>query len=148
MAEKIIAGSDHGGFRLKQYLVEVLREWGYEVEDLGVFSEDSVDYPDVAEKVAHRVLEVPGSRGLLLCGTGIGVSIAANKVKGIRAAHVSDPYSASMAAAHNSANILTMGGRVVGPELARSILRAYLETPFEGGRHQRRVDKITALEHK
>ena len=148
MKGKIIAGADHGGFRLKQYVVDVLREWGYEVEDLGVFSEDSVDYPDVAEKVARRVLEVDGSRGVLLCGTGIGVSIAANKIKGIRAAHVSDPYSAAMAAAHNNANILTFGGRVVGPELAKSILRAYLDTPFEGGRHQHRIDKIMALEQK
>ncbi len=148
MPGKIIAGADHGGFRLKQYLVDVLREWGYEVEDVGVFSEDSVDYPDIADKLARRVLEVEGSRGLLLCGTGIGVSIAANKVDGIRAAHVSDPYSAAMAAAHNNANVLAMGGRVVGPELAKSILKAYLDTPFEGGRHQRRVDKIMALEHK
>ena len=146
MKGTIALGADHGGYALKEVVKEFLRSEGYEVLDVGTFDETSVDYPDFAEKVARAVLAGEAQRGILLCGTGIGMSIAANKIPGIRAAHVQDPYSARMARAHNDANILTFGGRVVGPELAKEIVRAYLTAEFEGGRHVRRLEKIRTLE--
>ncbi|MCI9626697.1 MAG: ribose 5-phosphate isomerase B [Clostridia bacterium] len=142
----IAIGSDHGGYELKEQLLQFLEENGYETEDCGTFSGESVDYPDIAEKVAKVVLAGDAERGILICGTGIGISIAANKINGIRAAHCTDPYSARMAREHNNANIIALGGRITGTELAIEILCAYLDAEFQGGRHQRRVDKITALE--
>lgn len=139
--------SDHGGLELKQTLLPALEQWGWAAEDLGSRPEEgSVDYPDVALPLARRVAAADPPLGLLICGTGIGVSISANKVPGIRAALCNDTYTAKMARAHNDANVLCLGGRVVGPELARSILEAFLTTDFEGGRHKRRLDKIASFE--
>jgi ribose 5-phosphate isomerase B len=143
----IAVGSDHAGYPLKEALVEALRAEGYELEDFGAFSLDPVDYPDVARDVAKAVASGRFHKGIVICGTGIGVTITANKVAGIRAAACSEPYSARMARAHNDANILGMGARVVGPGLALEIAKAFLETGFEhGSRHERRVDKIKAMD--
>jgi ribose 5-phosphate isomerase B len=122
--------------------VEYLEKKGIEVEDLGTYSTDSVDYPDFAHKVAEAVSQNPGTKGILICGTGIGMSLAANKHKGIRAALCHDAYTAEMARRHNDANILCFGARVVGKGEIESILEAWLNTEFEGGRHERRVKKI------
>lgn len=142
----IAIGSDHGGFELKNHIVKYLEEKGYDVKDYGVYNEDSVDYPDCAKPVCEAVMSGEAERGILLCGTGIGISIAANKHKGIRAALCSDVYSAVMSRQHNNANILCMGGRVLGRELAFMITDAWLETEFEGGRHIRRIEKIHEIE--
>lgn len=140
-------GSDHAGYALKEELLSVLRDDGYEIKDCGTFSLESVDYPDIAVTVAKAVSAGDFDKGILVCGTGIGVSIAANKVKGIRAAATSDTFSARMARAHNDANIVCMGARVVGPGLAHDIAKAFLDTDFEdGSRHERRVNKINALD--
>lgn len=141
---KIYIGSDHGGVELKKELLDYLKENNYDVENLGVDSNDSVDYPDKAREVSYAVLnsDAEDARGIVICGTGIGVSIAANKVKGIRAALVSDCFSAEMARRHNNANVITLGGRTTGPELAKTIVNSYLKADFDGGRHARRVDKI------
>ena len=139
-------GSDHGGYELKNHIIKHLEERGIEVKDYGCFSEASVDYPDVAKAVCEGVTSGEAERGILICGTGIGISIAANKVKGIRAALCSDVYSAKMCRQHNNANILCLGGRVTGRELAFMIVDTYVDENFEGGRHQNRVDKIHALE--
>lgn len=142
-------GADHAGFHLKELLRERLVALGDEVVDLGtVNGEESVDYPDFGERVARAVAERQDGFGLLVCGTGIGISIAANKVPGIRAARVTEPYSARMAREHNDANVLCIGERVTGPGLAEEIVRVFRETPFSGGRHQRRIDKIAALERQ
>jgi ribose 5-phosphate isomerase B len=143
---RLAIGSDHAGYPLKEELANTLREDGYDVEDLGTYSLESCDYPDIAQAVAVEVAAGRFDRGILICGTGIGVTITANKVKGIRAAAVSDTYSARMARAHNNANVLGMGARVVGPGLAHEIATAFLGTEFEGGRHERRVNKINALD--
>ncbi|HBK68884.1 MAG TPA: ribose 5-phosphate isomerase B [Firmicutes bacterium] len=143
---RIAIGSDHAGFQLKAEIAKYLEAKGYEFKDFGVFSSESVDYPDQAALVAKAVAKGEFDQGIIICGTGIGVSIAANKIKGIRAAHCHDVFSAQMARAHNDSNVLTMGSRVVGPGLAETIVEAYLEGKFQGGRHQRRVDKITKLE--
>ena len=144
---KVAVASDHGGYALKE---ELLRRLGGMVEwefvDFGTDGEDSVDYPDYARIVAKRVVSGEFDRGILICGTGLGMAIAANKVRGIRAVTVHDPYSARMTRAHNDTNILTMGGRVIGFDLAEEISRVWLSTTFEGGRHQRRIDKIKQLE--
>lgn len=142
----VAIGSDHAAYALKEELLKVLGDDGYEVKDFGTYSLESCDYPDIAVTVANAVVAGEYDRGILVCGTGIGVSIAANKVKGIRAAATSDTFSARMARAHNNANILCMGARVVGPGLAHEIATAFLETDFEGGRHERRVNKINALD--
>ncbi|MBQ9988552.1 MAG: ribose 5-phosphate isomerase B [Clostridia bacterium] len=142
----IVIGSDHGGFALKEELAAYLKEKGLEVKDMGCYSPESVDYPDVAQAACEEVKQ-QGCLGILLCGTGIGISISANKVPGIRAALCSDPYSARMCREHNNAQVLCLGGRVVGPELAKCIVDAFLEGSFAGGRHQRRVDKIMAIEN-
>ena len=140
---KWFAGSDHAGYDLKVALVTGLRSLGDDVIDLGTDSATrSVDYPDFGYHVARAVAREPHSRGLLVCGTGIGVSIAANRVAGIRAARVTDAYSARMARWHNDANVLCLGQRVTGVGLAEDFLRAFRETEFEGGRHQARVDKL------
>ena len=139
---KYFIGTDHAGFEVKSFVIEYLEKKGIEVEDLGTYSTESVDYPDFAHKVAKAVLENPGSKGILICGTGIGMSLAANKHKGIRAALCHDYYTAEMARRHNDANILCFGARVVGKGEIESILEAWLSHEFEGGRHLRRVEKI------
>lgn len=144
----IAIGCDHGGFELKTHIIKHLEESEIQVFDFGTYSEDSCDYPDIAEKVAKAVANGEYERGILICGTGIGISIAANKVKGIRAALCSDVYSAKMTRKHNDANILCLGGRVTGRELAFMICDTFLSEEFEGGRHQKRIDKIHKLENK
>lgn len=139
-------GSDHGGFKLKREIIDYLKEQGIEYQDFGTYSTDSVDYPDFARAVAEAVAAGKYERGILCCGTGIGVSIAANKVAGIRAALCHDTFSARMAGEHNMANIITMGERVIGAGLAREIVKAWLGAKFAGGRHARRLDKIAAME--
>jgi ribose 5-phosphate isomerase B len=148
MADRIVAGSDHAGLALRAEAVRVAREKGFAVEDLGPFSGDSVDYPDHARQVAAEVAAGRARLGILVCGTGIGMSIAANKVAGIRAAHCTNELEARMARAHNDANVLCIGERVVGLGLGAAIVTAFLEQPFEAGRHQRRVDKIAAMERE
>ncbi len=144
-APRIIAGCDHAGLELKQALLAALRGWGFEIEDIGCHGPEPVDYPDQALAVAGRVAG-SGDLGLLVCGTGIGMCIAANKVKGVRAALCHDPYSAGAARAHNDANVLCMGGRVIGRELAKLVLRAFIDGRYEGGRHQLRLEKIARAE--
>ncbi|SEA25643.1 MULTISPECIES: ribose 5-phosphate isomerase B [Selenomonas] len=144
---KITIGSDHGAVQLKEEVKMVLKEYGdVEVKDVGTFGTDSVDYPDIAEKVCGDVVSGNADRGIVLCGTGIGISIAANKIKGIRCALCNDVFSAKMSRQHNDANVLAMGGRVLGFGPAGEIVRAFVEGKFEGGRHERRVNKIMALE--
>lgn len=139
---KIIIGSDHGGFGLKKELEGVLDELGVEFEDVGCHDESSVDYPDFAHRVASGVAEGTFERGILVCGTGQGMAMAANRHRRVRAALCSDTFTAEMARAHNDANVLCLGGRVIGGGLAGRILRAFLQTEFEAGRHSRRVDAI------
>ncbi len=146
MADKVIFGSDHAGLGLRAEAIRVAREKGFETDDLGPFSGDSVDYPDYARKVAEAVASGKARFGVLVCGTGIGMSISANKVKGVRAAHCTTEYEARMARAHNDANVLCIGERVLGAGQAGAVVGAFLAQPFEGGRHQRRVDKIKAME--
>jgi ribose 5-phosphate isomerase B len=146
MADKIVAGSDHAGLGLRAEAVKAARAAGYEVEDLGPFSGESVDYPDYARSVAEGVAGGRARFGLLVCGTGIGMSIAANKVKGVRAAHCTNEFEARMARAHNDANVLCLGERVVGLGLGGNIVKVFLETQFEGGRHARRVEKMMEME--
>lgn len=138
----IAIGADHGGFRLKAKIIEYLRGKNLEFKDFGTFDEESCDYPDVAKDVAKNVASKNFYKGILICGTGIGISIAANKFKGIRAALCSDTFSAKMSRAHNDSNILCLGQRVIGEGLALEIVEAWLNTEFEGGRHKIRVDKI------
>lgn len=142
----IAIGSDHGGFALKEDIKRYLEKRGVSYRDFGTYTEDSCDYPVVAKEVAEAVACGEYSRGLLFCGTGIGISIAANKVAGVRAACCSDSFSARHARLHNDANILCLGGRVVGAGLACELVGLFLDTEFEGGRHARRVDLIRALE--
>jgi ribose 5-phosphate isomerase B len=143
---KYYIGSDHAGFAVKNLVVEMLKARGHEVVDLGPESDARVDYPDYAEKVARAVVEDAGAHGILICGTGIGMSVAANKIDGIRAAHCHDYYTAQMARAHNDANILCFGERVSGPGVIESMIDAFTTTKFEGGRHAGRVEKIMALQ--
>ena len=144
---KITIGSDHGAVELKEEVKKVLAECkDIEVRDVGTFTTDSVDYPDIAEKVCADVTSGAADRGIVLCGTGIGISIAANKIKGIRAALCHDVYTARMSREHNNANVLAMGGRVTGFGPAGEIVRVWVQTEFLGGRHERRVNKIMALE--
>ena len=143
--EAIIIGSDHAGYALKEFIKAYLTGLGLAVEDCGAMSEASIDYPDIGLKVAQKVAADAGRRGILICGTGIGMSIAANRVKNVRAALCNEPFSAALSRRHNDANILAMGGRVIGTELAKEIVRVWLNTPFEGGRHQRRIDKLDRI---
>jgi ribose 5-phosphate isomerase B len=143
---KIAIASDHAGLSLKEELKQLLGERCVEVEDLGTYNGESVDYPDFASKLARGVAGRTWPLGVLICGTGIGMSIVANKYRGVRAALCTTEFEARMARAHNDANVLCLGGRVVGPGLARAILAAFLDQPFEGGRHQRRIDKIRDAE--
>ena len=145
---KITIGSDHAATALKEEVKKVLAEFDAEIKDVGTFGIDRVDYPDIAEKVCADVTSGAADRGIVLCGTGLGISIAANKIKGIRCALCGDVYSAKMSREHNNANVLAMGGRVLGFGLAGEIVRAWMTTDFAGGRHQLRIDKITALENK
>lgn len=141
---KIAAGADHAGVALKRAMVEVLEKRGIEVDDLGTHDDASCDYPDFAHAVARAVLDGRAELGLLICGSGVGMSIAANRHAGIYAVVCSEPYSAAMSRRHNHANVLCMGARVVGTGLAESILDAFLGASFEGGRHEVRVRKIDA----
>ncbi len=145
---KIGLGSDHGGFELKEFIKAYLIEQSYEIVDFGTDTTDSVDYPEFGEKVGLAVVDGSIDLGIIMCGTGLGISIAANKVSGVRAAVVSEEFSARMARAHNNANILALGGRVVGKDLAKSIVDTFINTEFEGGRHQRRIDKMMNIEIK
>ena len=146
---KIGFGNDHAAVELKMILLEHLKERGFECVDYGSYSPDQkVDYPDAGLKVAEAIKRGEIDKGVLICGTGIGISLAANKVPGIRAAVCSEPYSARLTVQHNNANIIAMGARVVGPELAKMIVDEFFDAEFEGGRHQMRVDKITAIEEK
>ena len=146
--KKIVMASDHAGFDLKNTLVEQLKNDGYGVEDAGTYSKDSCDYPVFAEKACRYMLDGKAELCILVCGTGIGMSMAANKVKGIRAACCSDTYSAKYTRLHNDANVLCMGARVVGEGLAYEIAKVFLETEFEGGKHLRRINMISDLENK
>ncbi len=139
---KIAIGSDHGGFALKEYLKPLIFELGHELADVGCFSEESVDYPEQARAVTGLVKKGEADRGILICGTGIGMSLAANRVPGIRAALCHELFTAEMSRRHNDANVLCMGGRVIGPGLAWEMVKIWLTTPFEGGRHERRLNLI------
>lgn len=144
----IAIGNDHAGFELKDAVISVIKEFGLEYKDFGCYSTDKAEYPVYAQKAADSVASGECERGILICGTGIGISIAANKVKGIRAAACSEPFSAKMSRVHNNSNILAIGARVVGSELAKMIVREWLSAEFEGGRHQERIDQITAIENE
>lgn len=145
---KIAVGCDHGGYLLKNEVIKHLENRGIDYKDFGTYSEESCDYPDYAIKVAEAVSNKEYDFGILICGTGIGISISANKVPGIRAALCSDTFSAHATREHNNANILAMGQRVVGTGLALDIVDAFLDAKFEGDRHIRRIDKITQIENK
>lgn len=139
---RIAIGADHAGFILKDHLRARLAEAGHELRDFGAHSADSVDYPDYAALVARAVADGSAERGILVCGSGIGMAIAANRVRGVRAAACIDLYSARLCRQHNDANVLTLGSRIVAPPLAEAIAEIFLTTPFEGGRHARRVAKL------
>ncbi len=143
---KIAIGCDHGGLEHKNAIAEHLKERGFEVQDFGIYEQVSVDYPEIALKVANSVAGGENELGILVCGTGIGMSLAANKVKGIRAAAVSEHFSAKYTRLHNNSNILCLGGRVIGVGTALELADLFVDTKFEGGRHQRRVDMITEIE--
>lgn len=145
---KVVIASDHGGFRLKSEIIKYLDIKNIEYEDLGAFSEESVDYPDFGQAVGEAVASGKFDRGIVICGTGIGISIAANKVTGVRAALCGDCFSAKASREHNNANVLALGERVIGVELAKMIVDIWLQTEFAGGRHERRVNKIKAIEEK
>jgi ribose 5-phosphate isomerase B len=146
MSLPVVAGSDHAGVNLRAEAVEAARAAGFEVRDLGPSAGERVDYPDYARRVGEEIVSGRAGLGILVCGTGIGVSIAANKMAGVRAAVCRTEYEARMARAHNDANVLCLGERVTGAGVAAGIVKAFLETAFEGGRHAVRVDKIRALE--
>ena len=139
---RIAIGSDHGGYEYKEQIVSHLKEKGYECVDVGTYSTDSCDYPVIARAVTTKITTGEADRGILVCGTGIGMSIVANKVKGIRAALCGDTFSARASRAHNNSNVLCLGERVIGINLAMDIVYIWLESKFEGGRHQRRVDMM------
>lgn len=143
MSETVAIAADHGGFELKNVLVPELRALGFEVLDLGTTGPDSVDYPDFADALAAAIRDGRAAQGVLICGTGIGISIAANRHRFLRAALVHDALTARLARQHNDANVLVLGGRMLGAELAKDCLRTFFATPFEGGRHARRVAKMS-----
>ncbi len=145
---KIAVACDHGGFRLKNVLIKEMEKQGYEIIDFGTYDEQSCDYPDYAAKAARAVACNECEKGVVVCGTGIGVSMTANKIKGIRCALVHDVFSAKATRAHNDANMLAMGQRVIGEGLAVEILNAWLNTEYEGGRHDLRIQKMMALEEE
>ena len=148
VAMKIALGADHAGFELKDHVKQHLAGRGIQVEDLGTHTSDSVDYPDFAREVAERVAAHEADLGVLVCGTGIGMAISANKVPGIRAASCDSVFTAQMAREHNDANVLALGARVLEPEAANEVVDAWLNASFAGGRHQRRVDKIHSIEEQ
>jgi ribose 5-phosphate isomerase B len=143
---RIAIGSDHAGYLLKQHLSAVLSEWGHAVDDLGTDTPEAIDYPPICASVARAVVSGPADVGIVLGGSGQGEQIAANKVHGARAALCNDLYTARLARQHNGANVLSIGARIVAPELAEEITRIFLDTQFEGGRHQRRIDEIAKIE--
>jgi len=145
MTETVVIAADHGGFDLKNALVPELRALGHEVVDLGTMTGDAVDYPDFAAKVTDAIRARRASRGVLICGSGIGMSIAANRHDGIRCALVSEATSAALCRAHNDANVLALGARLIGEEAALDILRVFLSTPYEGGRHDLRLAKLAVV---
>lgn len=145
---KIAIGSDHVGIELKPIIIEYLEELGHEVTDYGPSSSERTDYPIYSKKVSTEVAAGNYDRGILICGTGIGISITANKIRGIRAVACSEPYSAKLSKEHNNTNILAFGSRVVGSELAKMIVKEWLDAEYEGGRHQRRVDMISEIEEE
>ncbi len=145
---KVAVGCDHGGFVLKDAVISTLEELGAQVVDMGTYSTESVDYPIYGKKVADAVANGECDLGVVMCGTGIGISIAANKVKGIRAAVVTDEFMAEMTRRHNNANIIALGGRVITPVKAKSLVKAWYTAEFEGGRHQKRIDMITQIENE
>lgn len=145
---RIALGADHAGYHVKERVKEFLREAGYSVMDFGTGSEESVDYPDYARRVAESVAQKKHDLGILVCGTGIGMAMTANKVPGIRAASVIDPYTARLSREHNDANILALGARILDEPKALEIVRTWLQASFAGGRHQRRIDKISQLERE
>ncbi len=145
---KVAIGADHAGFELKQKVKQWLADQGIEFQDEGTVSNESVDYPDFARKVAEDVAEHRVNLGVLVCGSGVGMAIAANKVPGIRAANVTTEYEAQMSREHNDANVLAIGARILDEETARKIVYKFLHTPFAGGRHQRRVEKIAEIERE
>lgn len=138
----LVIGCDHGGFELKNIIIEHLKEQGKEVLDVGCFTPESVDYPVIAKELCKKITDGEAELGILVCGTGIGMSMAANKIKGIRAACCSDTFSARLTRNHNNANVLCLGGRVVGPGLALDLVDNFVNAEFEGGRHQRRIDML------
>jgi ribose 5-phosphate isomerase B len=146
--KKVYLGSDHGGYALKQELACFLKENGHDVVDVGSFSAISTDYPDIALLLCSQLLKEEDTQGILICGSGIGMSIAANKIHGIRAALCSEPLSARLSREHNNANILCLGARIIGPEMAKEIIQCFLATAFLGERHARRIQKITTIEEK
>ncbi|WP_348921011.1 ribose 5-phosphate isomerase B [Enterococcus rotai] len=143
---KLAIGSDHVGFELKPIIIDYLKELGHDVEDVGAYSSERTDYPQYGKKVAEEVASGNVDGGILICGTGVGISISANKVKGIRAVVCSEPYSARLSKEHNNTNILAFGSRVIGSELAKMIVKEWLDASFEGGRHAKRVEMIRQLE--
>ena len=145
---RIAIGCDHRGLNLKRAIAELISEMGHDFEDFGCYDTASVDYPDIALQASQALAQGRVERAILICGTGIGMSIAANKVRGVRAARCQDTFSAQRSRAHNDANVLCLGEEVVGEGLAKDIVTAYLSTDFEGGRHARRLDKIRALEEE
>lgn len=145
---KIGIGNDHAAVAMKNEIMEYVTELGYEVVNFGTDTNDSCDYPEYGEKVGRAVVNKDVDFGILICGTGVGISLSANKVHGVRAAVCSDPVTARLVRAHNNANIIAFGERIVGIELAKSIVKTFLETEFEGGRHQRRVDLMMEIEGK
>ena len=143
---KISLGADHAGFELKEKIKKLLLQQGLEVNDEGTFSSEAVDYPDYARKVGEQVANHSADFGILVCGSGVGMAIAANKIPGVRAANVSSEYEAELSREHNDANVLTLGARLISDQNAFQIIQKWLETPFAGGRHQRRVEKISQIE--
>ena len=145
---RIAIGTDHRGFEIHAKVVELIKRLGHEVVDVGTFSPDAVDYPDIAAAVAWKVSRAEVQRGILVCGTGLGMCIAANKVPGVRAAPCHDDITAELSRRHNDSNVLCLSADLLGERLIDRMIELWLVTPFEGGRHARRVDKITALEHQ
>lgn len=142
---KIVIASDHAGFNLKEKIKEFLQKHNYEVIDVGCYSTESVDYPEFGVKAIEKILHKEAESGILICGTGIGMSIVANRFSGIRAALCHEPFSAKMSRLHNNANVLVLGGRIIGEAMALEIVKTFFETPFEGGRHERRINLIESL---
>ncbi|MDO5089481.1 MAG: ribose 5-phosphate isomerase B [Leptotrichiaceae bacterium] len=145
---KIVIGNDHAGVDLKTKIVEYLRKKGHEVINIGTDTLDSIDYPDIAGEVSEKILNREAEYGVLICGTGIGISISANKIKGVRAALAHNEFTARLARLHNNANIIALGARVIGDELATACVDTFINTEFEGGRHAKRVDKIESCGYK